>query len=385
MRDRFLKVPAGYAARWLSDAADCALVERWTSDSPEATVYHASSYVEFAREQNGYADLLWLTRAGNPVLGIPVYPAGAVHMRTGYSGVMFARGPRDAPLRRGVTALMALLDANACLGFEVLQCAQAPAYDDPAYLTSLEFLLASHRLHGPCLYSRVLDVERLTSGSGTSTHAKSLMTRLTAGPDTSSELLLEHGMAPYEAELRNQIRQAIRHGLRVTCALPSTEAEITNAYSEFTPLHRESWERTGMVPHPVEYWTGLARAVVAGGGRDMVVCARDGDGVPLAAVTCHLHGDRALYCAGASSERGLAARANPLCLHAAIQACRQLGVRHFELGRFDAQESSRKELAITRYKAQFGGGLVRIVGFRTQPSILAVVRRCARRLLGAQP
>jgi hypothetical protein len=362
-----LSLPAGYGARWLSDPEDRALVERWTSASRECSLYSTPSYVEFARGQNRHADLLWLTRDGNPVLGIPLHPVGASRLSTGYSGVMFAEGPRDAPLRRGVAALV----ANGRLGFEVLQSAQAPAYDDPARLASLACLFARHGLHGPSLYSRILAVEPLTAGS--------------AGPDLGCELLLGDGLRPYQAELRNQVRQAIRRGLHATCSLPSTEAELQAAYGELTPLHRESWSRTGMTPHRLEYWTALARAIVAGGGRDVVVCARDADGTALAAVTCHLRGDRALYWTGASSERGLSMRANPLCLHAAIQACRQLGARHFELGRFDARESSPKELAITRYKAQFGGELVRIVGFRAPPPVWAVaLRRALRPLQGAR-
>ncbi len=363
-----LSVPAGYGARWLSDPADRALVERWTSASREGTAHNTVAYVEFARGQNGYADLLWLTREGNPVLGLPVHPIGEVRINTGYSGMMFARESRGAPPRGGVDALMALLAANGRLGFETLQSVQAPAYDSPAYVTSIACLLASHGLSGPSLYSRVLDCEPLTGASA-------------AGLDVSSELLLEHGLRPYEAALRSQIRQAIRAGLSVTCAVPRSEAELQTVYGEFTPLHSESWRRTGMTPHRLEYWTALARAIVDGGGRDIVVCVREGNGTAIAAVTCHLRGDRALYWAGASSERGLAARANPLCLHAAIQACRQLGVRHFELGRFDARESSRKELAITRYKAQFGGGLVRIVGFRTEPWLVAVALSRVRRSL----
>jgi hypothetical protein len=284
---------------------------------------------------------------------------GALRITTGYSGAMFLQGSRGAPLQRGVAALAALLTTNSRLGFEVLQSAQSPAYDDPARVAQLAFLLASQRLASRSLYSRILNLEALAHGS-------------TANPDVCSELLLEHGLRPYQAELRNQVRQALRHGLRVTCTLPSDEAGLLTAYIEFTALHTESWRRTGMTPHRLEYWTALARAILDGGGRDMVVCARDDDGSAVAAVTCHLHGDRALYWAGASNERGLAARANPLCLHAAIQACRQLGVRHFELGRFDARESSPKELAITRYKAQFGGDLVRIGGFRTQPPIGAI-------------
>jgi hypothetical protein len=367
-----LQVPTGYRGHWLSDPSDRALVEDWTLRSPERTIYSTPSYVNFAREQNGRGDLLWLTREGSPVLGLPVHPLGRLRIGTGYSGALFAEGQRDAPQRRGVAALRALLAANVRLGFEVLQSAQSPAYDDPARVTSLALLLASQRLVGPPLYSRILDIEPLGGGS-------------IAGPDVSSELLLEHGLRPYQAELRNQVRQAVRHGLRASCSLPGNDAELSVAYTEFTPLHTESWRRTGMTPHRLEYWTALARAILDGGGQDMVVYAREDDGAAVAAVTCHLHGDRALYWAGASNERGLAARANPLCLHAAIQACRQLGVRHFELGRFDARETSPKEIAITRYKAQFGGDLVRIGGFRTRPSTgAAVLARALEMVSGAR-
>jgi hypothetical protein len=365
-----LEVPPGYRGHWLSDPGDRAQVESWMAQSPERTLYSSPSYVNFARDQNGRGDLLWLTREGSPVLGLPVHPVGALRITTGYSGALFPEGPRDAPLRRGVLALTALLAANARLGFEMLQSAQSPAYDDPARVANLAFLLASQRLVGPPLYSRVLDVEPL---AGEAMAGESMAGESVADPDVCSELLLEHGLQPYQAELRNQVRQALRRGLHATCTLPSDEDELSAAYAEFTPLHTESWRRTGMKPHRLEYWTALARAVLDGGGRDMMVCAREEDGRAVAGVICHLHGDRALYWAGASSERGLAARANPLCLHAAIQACRQLGARHFELGRFNARESSPKEIAITRYKAQFGGDLLRIGGLRTQPSTAALV------------
>jgi hypothetical protein len=364
-----LAIPDGYDARWLSEPGDRARIENWTSASREGSVYHTASYVEFARSQNGRGDLLWLARHGNPMLGLPLHPAGDSRITTGYSGLMFADGAGAAPLRRGVAALLALLAVNDRLGFQVLQSAQAPAYDDPARVTALAFLFDQHGLCGPPLYSRVLDIEPLG--------------RSVAEPDLCSELLLEHGLGPYEPELRNQIRQAVRHGLQATCSLPSTDAEVQAAYRDFLPLHRESWQRTGMTPHHQEYWTSLARAVLDGGGQDLVVYARDADGTAVACVTCHLRAGRALYWAGASSEQGLRSRANPLCLHAAIQACRQLGVRHFELGRFDAREPSEKELAITRYKAQFGGGLVRVGGFQTQPPVVAVALRRARALLRA--
>jgi hypothetical protein len=354
-----LRAPHGYRAHWLSDPEDRAPVEGWISRSPERNLYSAPSYVNFARAQNGRGDLLWLTREGSPVLGLPVHPFGPSRVGTGYSGAMFAEGSRDATLRRGVKALSALLTANSRLGFTVLQSAQSPAYDDPARVASLAFLLASQGLAGPSLYSQVLELQPLAGGSASE-------------PNVSGELLIEHGLQPYQAELRNQIRQAIRRGLHTSCVLPRSDAELLDVYMEFTALHTESWKRTGMTPHRLEYWTALARAILDAGGKDIVVCAREQDGTAVAAVTCHLRGERALYWAGASSKRGLATRANPLCLHAAIQVCRQLGARYFELGRFDAHETSPKEIAITRYKAQFGGELVRIGGFRTEPPVIAI-------------
>lgn len=151
-----LAVPPGYVGRWLSDPADSDVVARWTSASREACLYNAPSYIDFARVENGRADLLWLVRDGNPVLGLPVHPVGDSRIGTGYSGLMFADGPREATLHRGVLALVALLEANPRLGFQVLQSLQASAYDDPARIATLAFLLEEHGLLGPSLYSRML-------------------------------------------------------------------------------------------------------------------------------------------------------------------------------------------------------------------------------------
>ncbi|HXC23453.1 MAG TPA: hypothetical protein VNU28_02615, partial [Solirubrobacteraceae bacterium] len=81
-----------------------------------------------------------------------------------------------------------------------------------------------------------------------------------------------------------------------------------------------------------------------------------------------------IYWSGCSSARGLSSRANPLCLHGAIAACRRQGVRVFELGRAHAYETSSKERRVTNYKAQFGGSLVRITAFSSAPGLLARAR-----------
>jgi hypothetical protein len=112
----------------------------------------------------------------------------------------------------------------------------------------------------------------------------------------------------------------------------------------------------------------MSAAVTAIGGHDVMAVARLGDGEAVAVVSCHVYRGRALYMAGASTSVGLEARANPLCLHAAILECRALGVTTFELGRFDAREAADKESTITRYKSQFGGEIVRLTTFGTAPT-----------------
>jgi hypothetical protein len=359
-------IPGGYDARWLSNPDDRETVERWNGESADASVYHTASYIEFARDQNGSGDLLWLARDGNPVVGVPLHPASRRRFTTGYAGLLFPPGRRERPLREGVAAVSALLEANRNTGLQVLQAAQSRAYEIPGRMVALGRYLEEQRVTLLPVYSRVLDLP----DAGI----------VVAQPELDEEELTATGLEPYEPELRNQIRKAVRNGMRVTYELPVHATEVPAAYRDFVPLHRTSWERTGMSPHDESYWIALSRAVLGGGGRDLVTYVRQPDGAPAAAVVCHVRDGHALYWAGCSSEHGMRANANPLCLHAAIQACRAIGVRRFELGRFVVCEPSEKERAITQYKAQFGGELVRIIGFEGGSGLLATLRRQMARL-----
>lgn len=361
-----LAIPAGYDAHWLSAPRDRETVEKWTSASPDASVYHAPSYIEFAREQNGSGDLLWLARDGNPVVGVPLHPASRRRFTTGYAGLLFPQGRRERPLREGVAAVGDLLGANRNTALHVLQAAQSRAYDIPGRMVALGRYLEEQRVRLLPVYSRVLDLPEAGAAI--------------TPPDLGEDELIAIGLEPYEPELRNQIRKAVRNGMKVGYELPGDAAGAPAAYRDFVPLHHASWQRTGMPPHDERYWLALSRAVIGGGGRDLITYVHDRKGAPAAAVVCHVRDGHALYWAGCSSEQGMRANANPLCLHAAIQACRAIGVRRFELGRFLAREPSEKERAITRYKAQFGGELVRIVGFEGGAGALAILREQISRL-----
>ena len=90
----------------------------------------------------------------------------------------------------------------------------------------------------------------------------------------------------------------------------------------------------------------------------------------MAGVTCHLYGPNAIYWSACSTIEGRSMRANPFCLHGAMSLCAELGVTHFELGRFTADESNPKERSITDYKAQFGGQLYAVPTLRSPGGLL---------------
>ncbi len=340
-----LSLPEGQVARLQSRAEDAKVVDALVDASPDATLAHHRPWIEFTRGINGQADLLVVERDGAALFGLPIHPEGRTLM-VGHSGVLFPPEAREAALKRSVRALRALLDANPALGLQGTQSAQARAYDDPDRTARLSWLIEQEALAGPSRWSRLLvwDPEA-------------------PAPDLADDPL-DH-LDGYDAKLRNQIRQADRHGITLDYVEPTDRASALAVYREFTELHGQSWARTGLRPHRVDYWLNLNAAVVDGGGRDLVVLARALEGDLIAAATCHLWGSRALYWAGASLPSGLEARANPYCLHAAVTRSRARGVTTFELGRFSAREASEKEQSITRYKAQFGGTVRRLTTLAT--------------------
>ena len=369
-----LRLPEGYAQRLLSDPQTGELVNDWLVASPDHTLYHLAPYVDFTRAQNGTADVFLVSRDGNPLFALTVHSWSSMGVDSGYSGVVFPPTRRESTLRRSVSALGEVLRANRHLLFRSHQSAQAAAYDDPGRVTLLQRLLEGEGLALDPVYGRLLDLDHLPSPGlipttpGQLPHARAIDQEWLVGP----------ALGAYDPDARNQIRQAVRRGLSVEYVRASDPAARTSAYAQFQPVHEESWARTGLVPKAPQYWLSLSEAIAASGGEDLAVLVLDDGGVPLAGVLCHAYRGRAIYWSGGSSAAGLRSRANPLCLHGAIAACRQLGVRVFELGRFRADESSPKERAITDYKAQFGGELVRITTFTNAPG--AATR--ARAVLG---
>lgn len=354
-----LLIPAEFDGRLVS-ASDCpANCSEFVARSPESTIYHSPPYIGFARRENGAADMLVVRSQGTPVFGIPIHPdSRGGWISTGYSGALFPDSNRESVLRASVTAFQQLVNVNRGLGFRIEQSVQASGYATPGRTTLLAQLLWDDRNQQRPAYARILPVSTglVNPGAGAP---------VVDGASLDNKLL-----AQYDGDIRNQIRQALRRGLSVQVRIldnNATHAAIVDAYRRYMPVQVESYARTGMTAHTLDYWVGLSEAVQRGGGTDVVVLVTDESGRDVAGVTCHAFRGRAIYWSGASTASGKSARANPLALHAAITVCASIGVTTFELGRFDASERSEKERAITHYKAQFRGQLLPVLNFVRPP------------------
>lgn len=345
---RSLRIPERMTAYLLSDEASSVAVDAFILGSPDHTVYHRPPYIDFARAQNGAADLVMLSSDGQPLIAFPFHP-GPRRVSTGYSGVCLPDG--TSGLRRGVAAMADVMGLNRGLRFQSLQSAQAPAADDVQRTGALACLVDGLDVRQDRLHTRLLRLPALEDRPG--------LPPSTIDLDGSHESL----MRGYDADLRNQVRQASRRGVSARVVVPADAAEARDVYNVVLPIHIASWRRTGMEPHSLGYLLGLEAAVRAAGGTDVIVLAQNAAGVAVAAVTCHVYADRAIYWSGCSMPEALTLRANPFCLHAAAFAMQLMGVRTFELGRFVPAETDAKEISVTRYKAQFGGDVQRVLNF----------------------
>ncbi|MDQ2959652.1 MAG: GNAT family N-acetyltransferase [Candidatus Dormibacteraeota bacterium] len=346
---RSLRLPLGISAQLLSDQRSADAVDAFVRSSPDHTVYHRPPYIDFARRQNGVADLMLLSSHGQPLAAIPFHP-GPRRVSTGYAGVCFPPGGQAA-LRRALGALGDVARLNRRFRLQSLQSAQAPAVDDTNRSGFLAFLLDTLDVRQEPLHTRLLRIRATATPTDTSPSV------IAVDPD---DLV---GMGGYDGDLRNQVRQAARRGVTAEVMVIRDAAEAATAYQRFLPIHTASWQRTGMRAHGLDYLLGLEEAVRVGGGHDVLVFAHAPTGAAVAAVSCHVYGERAIYWSGCSLPEALPLRANPFCLHAAVEAMRRMGVTAFEMGRFSAAETDPKEISVTRYKAQFGGDVQRVLNF----------------------
>lgn len=354
-----LRLPPGCRAKLLSHDESRASVLEFVLASPDHTVYHHESYFEYARhdDEGGPCDLALVLQDGNPVFAMPVHVRPPNRIGTGYSGILFPPAGKELALRRSINSLGAFFEANPGVTFEVIQSAQAAAYDDHGRMVFIRRFLAELDLKTRSVFTRILRLDR-------STRVEEAPGSFPGSAVITTDSLENALLSSYDAAARSQIRQALRSGLSVEAFFGDRAAGTASAYELIQPLHEATWGRSAWSPHSLEYWRGLSAAVNRPeGASDLVVIVRDTAGSLVAGVVCHRYRGRALYSSGFSKDDAGPTRANPLCLHAAISICAGTETELFEIGRFDARERSEKERAVTRYKSQFRGDLLEVVNF----------------------
>jgi len=155
--------------------------------------------------------------------------------------------------------------------------------------------------------------------------------------------------ARLEGRARTEIRKAERAGVVVRNA---DQLGDLDAYYE---LHRATCVRTGINPHPREYFEASWQSLVATQLAHVLLAERDG--VVVAAANFAVYKKGALYWTGAAAETGLEFGANALLQWRAIQWMLTQGVEWYETGEAFPNLKEGKLKQLSDFKKSFGGAL----------------------------
>lgn len=183
---------------------------------------------------------------------------------------------------------------------------------------------------------------------------------LTYGYEDSSGVSQVINLAMPETELWGSVSETARHAIRRARASGCTVAReswpgLLDAYYE---THVATYRRTGVAPHPKEYFAGIARELWPR-GYGVLWVARDMSGVPIAFHNAIWFGESAFYHTACSGHRALDAGANYLLFWDALIGAKAAGVRWYDCGEIFPSESSDKRAGLTTFKTKFGGEMHR--------------------------
>ena len=153
-------------------------------------------------------------------------------------------------------------------------------------------------------------------------------------------------------DARRSIRAAEKSGYTVgTC-------EWKDAIDDYYRVHTETYCRTGMKPHPLAYFEGIAKDV-ASRGHSVLWVGRDPDGAAVAFHNCARYRDTATYWTGCCASNHLASGINYLLFWSSIKGAKTDGIRWYNLGQVFPNATDEKLRGLTVFKSKFGGELRR--------------------------
>ncbi len=180
---------------------------------------------------------------------------------------------------------------------------------------------------------------------------------------TCSQDELWAGLSP---DARRQIRIARDQGYAVERA--SWPACIDDYYA----LHCETYRRTGVEPHPREYFAGMA-AHTAPTDNSVLWCARSPEGETVAYHNGAWFVDGGYYHTGCSSAEASESGVSYLLFWESLLGAKAAGLRWYDCGAIFPNSADPKQRGLTTFKRKFGGEAHRLFGaeMRLQPGSVA--------------
>lgn len=163
-------------------------------------------------------------------------------------------------------------------------------------------------------------------------------------------------LAPSESELWNGLSESARRKCRKAVALGYmvTQEPWSDMVDEYYRVHTETYHRTGVRPHPVAYFEGIARET-APRGNSILWVGRDPAGRAVAFHNDARFGESSMYHTGCCETSHLDSGINYLLFWEAIVGARRAGCRWYEIGEVFPEAISGKNRGLTSFKTRFGG------------------------------
>lgn len=179
---------------------------------------------------------------------------------------------------------------------------------------------------------------------------------------TASEETLWQGLS---ADARRQVRLARDAGYHVE------RVDWLLSLDQYYALHCETYHRTGVSPHPREYFAGIAGSM-APDGYAALWCVRDAEGTAVG-----FHNDvwfrkAAYYHTGCSASGRGVSGAGYLLFWEAMKGARAAGIEWYDCGAVFPNADDPKQRGLTTFKTKFGGEMHRLFRARKPLAISPV-------------
>jgi SAM-dependent methyltransferase len=156
----------------------------------------------------------------------------------------------------------------------------------------------------------------------------------------------------FSRDARQQVRKARAAGYT------ARTVDWQDRVDDYYQLHCQTYARTGVPPHPREYFAGIAE-FLAPLGQSVLTAAFSPDGRAVAFHNTARLGASAMYHTGCSADEALQCGANYLAFWEALRSAATSGCEWYELGEIFPGHTTGKTFGLSVFKSKFGGEIHR--------------------------